>query len=86
MNFNAPTLFNDHEIDAKNYPEDLLPDLLWAASPNDLRNATESDALSYQWDEVTDPEKIAHIVAEGRPHIVLGSLVFVGSELVRKAA
>lgn len=80
MNFNEPVLFNESKAVALGYPEDLLPDLLWAASPRDLHNANESDVFAYLWDEVRDPENAAQVVKEGRPYVVIGDLFFVAKE------
>ncbi|MEE2001650.1 hypothetical protein QWY20_09315 [Alkalimonas sp. MEB108] len=86
MYFTDPYLFDDAKLAAANYPEELVPDMLWGASPNDLRNVSESDVFLYQWDELEDPIKAAEIVSQGLPHIVIGSLVFVGVKRVAKAA
>ena len=80
MHFNEPVLFNESKAVALGYPEDLLPDLLWAASPRDLHNANESDVFAYLWDEVRDPENAAQVVKERRPYVVIGDLFFVAKE------
>ncbi len=86
MNFNEPVLFNESKAAALGYPEDCLPDELWAASPRDLHNANESDVFTYLWDEITAPENAAQIVKECRPYITLGDLFFVAKEKIADVA
>lgn len=81
MNFNEPVVFCEKQCAATNYPEELIPDFLWAAAPRDLFNVHISDVLKYQWDEVTDPETIAETIREWRPFIIVGADFYAGKKL-----
>ena len=75
---NSTAVFEDHLLKLQGIAPESLPEMIFAVTPNDLRNVSPKDVLTYDWKEVSNLEEIDKIVAEGLPYIESFSYFYVG--------
>ncbi|MBD1388558.1 hypothetical protein IC617_03880 [Neiella sp. HB171785] len=52
-----------------------LPELIYAATPEDVLNVELGDVGQYDWKEVNEPEAVERLKTSGRPCVILSTKI-----------